>query len=178
MYGCKQMSCATLSLYWRLAGFRGIAYGEHSNSQELFGACCRHPLPPALLLSFEVGNRLQRCNIVFRTGGLAEDFVVFAPYIQGPSSPLLVSFRTTEHGLYGSTSDLYRLELWVENSQLFLQPSQVAPGCNKVLEISETFPALQDCRFEQGHFILTLQSPLLSSTEYTFVAQWPILGCH
>ena len=103
--------------------------------------------------------------------------MVFGPYIQGPSSPLLVSFRTTEHGLYGSTSDLYRLELWVENSQLFLQPSQVAPGCNNVLEISETFPALQDCRFEQGRFILTLQSPLRSSTEYTFVAQWPILGC-
>ncbi|CAE7328929.1 prs [Symbiodinium natans] len=119
------------------------------------------------------GNPLQYCKILFRTGGSPENFVVFAPYIQDPMSPLLVSFRTSEHGLYGSTSDLYRLELWVESSLLFAAPSQTT-GCSIVLEISDTFPALQQCRFDQGRFTLTLQSPLQSSTEYTFVMQWPI----
>ena len=120
------------------------------------------------------GNPLQYCHILFRTGGAPEDFVVFAPYIQNPTAPLLVSFRTTQHGLYGSTAELYRLELWVESSLLFVQSSHTALGCNNVLEISDTFPALQECRFVQGRFFLTLQSPLQSSTEYTFVLQWPI----
>ncbi|CAE7816730.1 prs [Symbiodinium sp. CCMP2456] len=120
------------------------------------------------------GNPLQYCNILFRTGGSPENFVVFAPYIQEPIAPLVVSFRTSQHGLYGSTDDLYRLELSVENSTLLDPPSRALEGCSSVLEISETFPALQECRFDGGRFILTLQSPLQSSTEYTFVLQWPI----
>eukprot|EP00931_Biecheleriopsis_adriatica_P000380 TRINITY_DN100402_c0_g1_i1.p1 TRINITY_DN100402_c0_g1~~TRINITY_DN100402_c0_g1_i1.p1 ORF type:complete len:175 (-),score=27.54 TRINITY_DN100402_c0_g1_i1:32-478(-) len=105
-------------------------------------------------------------------------FALFAPYVQAPSSPLLVSFRTQEHGLYGS-SESYRVELWVETlSNLFLDPGihggSTTAGCISVEEISEQFPALEDCRAIDGRFKIQLRSPLYSDVEYSFVVRWPI----
>ncbi|CAJ1426990.1 unnamed protein product [Effrenium voratum] len=120
-----------------------------------------------------VGNQLEEVELSFRTAGVAESFAVFAPYVQTPGAPLLVAFRTHEHGLYGSLSELYRLELWASGEPSLFELTASFPECSNVLELSESFPALESCSSGET-FAMQLRSPLFSDQEYSLVLYWPV----
>ncbi|CAE8669160.1 unnamed protein product [Polarella glacialis] len=118
------------------------------------------------------GNKYQGGLLIFRTAGAPPEFVVFAPYVQAPSSPLVVAFRTKEHVLYGSPGDSYRVELWPEDTSLF-QDHSINSSCTSVPELAEDFPALESCVGLNGRFVLSLRAQLQSNKEYSLVVRWP-----